>query len=116
MRLVYAYSLAVMLMLGLLIPLQASADTQNPEMSGRALYVRYQCWQCHGYEGQGGAGPRVATMQYPFDAFIRFVRFPNEMPAYSKELLSDDEVRRIFDFLASIPVPPEIKDIPALRD
>ncbi|MBT8098335.1 MAG: cytochrome c, partial [Gammaproteobacteria bacterium] len=83
---------------------------------GRSLYVRYQCWQCHGYEGQGGAAPRVATSQYPFEAFARFVRYPNEMPAYTQELLSDEQLLEIFNFLASIPLPPDIDDIPALRD
>lgn len=100
----------------LLMTTPALAEAEPSDMDGRALYVRFQCWQCHGYEGQGGAAPRVATLQYPFEAFARFVRYPNEMPAYTQELLSDEQLREIFNFLASIPVPPKIDDIPALRD
>lgn len=92
------------------------AESDPPATDGRSLYVRYQCWQCHGYEGQGGAAPRLATSRYPFEAFARFVRYPSVMPAYPLELLSDEELREIFEFLTSIPSPPEIDDLPALRD
>ena len=83
--------------------------------SGRELYLSYQCWQCHGYEGQGGAAARVAAMGYPYAAFTRFVRIPNAMPAYSPEMLSDDKLRLIYDFLNSVPEPPPLADIPLLR-
>lgn len=93
-----------------LAPLAAAAD------EGRNLYLEYQCWQCHGYEGQGGAAARVAPVDYPFAAFSRFVRFPNVMPAYPSELLSDADLRMIFDYLRSVDEPPPAEDIPALDD
>jgi mono/diheme cytochrome c family protein len=46
---------------------------------------------------------------------VRFVRYPNIMPAYTTELLSDDELRSIYEYLRSIPEPPPIEDIPALN-
>lgn len=91
---------------------QASEPTAT---DGRTLYMSYQCWQCHGYEGQGGPGPRLAAKAYPFEAFARFVRHPNLMPAYTSELLSDDKLRRIHDYVRSIAEPPSVEDIPALR-
>lgn len=95
------------------------ADAERHDQSadaGQELFLRYQCWQCHGYEGQGGGAARVAPTQYPYEAFVRFVRYPNIMPAYTTELLSDDELRSIYEYLRSIPEPPPIEDIPALND
>ena len=58
-------------------------------MAGQLLYESYQCWQCHSYQGQGGAhGPRIAPTLYPFEAFVQFVRRTNLMPAYSPNVLS----------------------------
>ena len=91
----------------------ASADEHS---EGRDLYLKFQCWQCHGYEGQGGAAPRVAPTAYPYEAFIRFVRYPNVMPAYTTELLSDEDLRSIYAFLQSIEAPLPLEDIPALDD
>ena len=83
---------------------------------GRELYLSYQCWQCHGYEGQGGAAARIASKAYPFDAFARFVRHPDLMPAYTPGLLSDENLRLIYEYVRSIPVPPLLEDIPELKD
>lgn len=83
---------------------------------GRELFETYQCWQCHGFEGQGGAALRVAPMVYPFEAFMQLVRHTNVMPAYSPNALSDENLRLIWDYLRSRPEPPAVEDIPALRD
>ncbi len=94
--------------------LPAAADETVDE--GRELYLSFQCWQCHGYEGQGGAAARIASISYPVEAFARFLRNPKVMPAYPPSMLSDDEVRLIYDYVRSIPEPPALEDIPALRD
>ena len=91
-------------------------EPTESEIGGRDLYRRYQCWQCHGYEGQGGAAARLATQDYPFEAFEQIVRRPNLMPAYTSELLSDKKLRSIYDYVRSIPEPPALEDIPVLRD
>lgn len=84
---------------------------------GRSLFIDYGCWQCHGYEGQGGAsGPRVAPTMLPFVAFEQFVRRPvNVMPAYAPGNLPDEALRAIYAFLGEVEEPPAIEDIPALR-
>lgn len=94
----------------------AAEESGGAATDGRALFMTYQCWQCHGYEAQGGAAPRLAAKQYPYEAFARFLRHPNQMPAYPPALLSDAELRRIFDFVRSIPEPPPLQDIPALLE
>lgn len=86
------------------------------DANGRELYVKYQCWQCHGYEGQGGGAARIASTAYPFDAFARFVRHPDLMPAYPPGQLSDEKLRLIYEYVRSIPDPPLLEDIPALQD
>ena len=93
------------------------AEALDPALrKGRELYMSYQCWQCHGYVGQGGAAARIATTSYPFKAFAIFVRRPNLMPAYPANLLDDDELRLIYDYVRSIPAPPLLENIPELRD
>ena len=92
---------------------EESTSTAN---TGRELYMNYQCWQCHGYEGQGGAAARIATTAYPFEAFAEFLRRPNVMPAYPPNLLDDDELRLIYEYVRSIPAPPSLEEIPELKD
>jgi ubiquinol-cytochrome c reductase cytochrome c subunit len=91
-----------------------AAPAQPP--NGEALFVANGCYQCHGYVGQGGAGPRLAPTAYPYEAFDRLVRRPsNEMPAYAAEVLSADALRAIYAYLRSIPEPPAMADIAILR-
>jgi ubiquinol-cytochrome c reductase cytochrome c subunit len=84
---------------------------------GRERYVTYGCWQCHGYEGQGGvAGPRLAPTLLPYVAFEQLVRRPgNVMPAYAPSALSDGDLEAIYAFLQSVKKPPVLEQIPALR-
>ena len=92
-----------------------AADGDDSTANGRDLYLSQQCWQCHGYEGQGGAAARIASVEYPFDAFALFVRYPNQMPAYPANLLSDEKLRLIYEYVRSIPEPPPLDDIPELE-
>ena len=93
-----------------------SQETGDDVREGRALYVSQQCWQCHGYEGQGGvAGGRIAPTPYPYAAFARLVRFTNLMPAYSPRVLSDEQLRLIYAYVRSIPEPPALEEIPELN-
>ncbi len=91
-------------------------ESKSAKSNGRELYLDYQCWQCHGYEGQGGGAARIASTAYPFDTFARFVRHPDLMPAYPPKQLSDDKLRLIYEYVRSIPEPPPLADIPALQD
>jgi ubiquinol-cytochrome c reductase cytochrome c subunit len=78
----------------------------EPAPGDRALFVKYGCYQCHGYEGQGGEALRVAPSPYPFEAFAVRVRKPvNEMPAYAPEVLSDADLQAIYRYLRAIPEP-----------
>ena len=92
-----------------------SQDSDEAVRDGRALYESHQCWQCHGYEGQGSvAGVRIAPTLYPFEAFSRLVRHTNIMPAYSPNVLTEEQLRLIYAYVRSIPEPPPLDEIPEL--
>ena len=48
----------------------AAAAFAQPPRDDRALYVNYGCYQCHGYEGQGGEASRIAPTAYPLETFV----------------------------------------------
>ena len=82
-----------------------------------ATFVSYGCYQCHGYAGQGtNSGPRLSAAM-PYEAFQQIVRFPyGGMPAYPRELLSDEVLRAIYSYIENLPPAPELKSLPLLYD
>lgn len=84
--------------------------------NGKKLFVKDGCYQCHGYQGQGGvAGARLAPRPIALVALIAYVRHPTgQMPPYTAKVLSDAELADIHAYLASIPTPPAAKNIPLL--
>ena len=88
----------------------------SPE-KGRTAYVKNGCWQCHGYEGQGGAaGPKLAPGPMAFDVMEGFIRYTNgAMPPYPKAVLSDADFADIHAYLVSIPKAKDYKSIPLLN-
>ena len=98
----------------------ASAPIPTPPAgdaaTGKKLFVKLGCWTCHGYEGQGGAGPRIAPRPLARAAFTRYVRRPPErMPNYPEKVVSDEELGHIHAYLESRPAPPPIDSIPLLQ-
>jgi mono/diheme cytochrome c family protein len=95
-----------------------SGDTGGNADTGRRLYDKYGCYECHGYEGQGGgsAGPRIGPDPIPLSALITYVREPSrEMPPYSDKVVSDKDLTDIYEFLKSLPHPPAASSNPLLR-
>lgn len=107
-----------LLPLGILLAMQSltalAQDTSADAREGKELFTANQCWQCHGHEGQGGAAVRIAPTLYPFIAFSQFVRHTNLMPAYSPNVLPDEQLRKIFEYVRTMPEPPAVEDIPEL--
>jgi ubiquinol-cytochrome c reductase cytochrome c subunit len=97
-------------------PATQPATAGNAE-TGKKLFVSYGCWQCHGYEGQGGAaGPRLAPRPLPFAGFSRYVRRPtNQMPPYTAKVVPDSDLEHIHAYLMSRPAPPAASSIPLLK-
>jgi len=83
---------------------------------GKALFVRNGCFQCHNYEGHGGAaGVRLAPNPIPFRGFLAYVRAPRgEMPPYTPKVMSDQELADVYAFLQSKPRLAAVSNIPLL--
>jgi len=102
---------AAALMLGVGSAVAASAE------KGRIGFVQHGCWQCHGYQGQGGVtGPKLGPDPIPFETLSNFVRTTNRaMPPYREEILSNEDLSDIYAYLQSIPRGPDPKSIPLLN-
>jgi ubiquinol-cytochrome c reductase cytochrome c subunit len=120
MRLVVALSgfLITASVLGAQSPGPAPGAQGTPSGSiehGKKIYSSYGCYQCHGYEAQGGAGPRLAPRPMLFVAFLKYVRLPTgQMPPYTSKVVSDQELADMYAFLLTIPEPPAVDTIPIL--
>jgi mono/diheme cytochrome c family protein len=90
---------------------------QGNAANGRKLFVSFGCYQCHGYEAQGGsAGPRLAPRPIAYAQFMKYVRHPtNEMPPFTEKIVKDAELTDIYAFLRAQPAPPDLDKIPLLK-
>ena len=93
-----------------------SATPNGNAQNGKKIFSSYGCYQCHGYEAQGGPGPRLAPRPMAFAALSKYVRHPTgEMPPYTTKVVSDKELADIYAFLLSVPPPPSVQSIPLLN-
>jgi mono/diheme cytochrome c family protein len=86
---------------------------------GKAAFMKYGCWQCHGTEGQGSAitsaGKVLAPDPLPLESFSAFVRTTNRaMPPYSEAILPNEDLADMHAYLSTIPKPKDAKNIPLL--
>jgi mono/diheme cytochrome c family protein len=110
-----------------LLCLATAAAAQSPRSerasiaNGEATYLRIGCQACHGTVGHGGAARRLAPNTLPLPAFAAWVRngtpgwsFATGMPAFPPGVVSDMELADIRTYLASLPAPRPVADIPLL--
>jgi mono/diheme cytochrome c family protein len=104
----------------------ASAQDQQQDqpagdpVNGKRVYLADGCFECHGRSGQGGAmnyqTPALAKLELPVESFVAFLRAaPNDMPAFSADVLSDRDAADIYAFLQSLPGRQPVKDFPLLN-
>jgi mono/diheme cytochrome c family protein len=94
------------------LPAAPAGNAQN----GKKLFANVGCYQCHGFEGQGGVGPRLAPRPIAFATFSKYLRQPTgEMPPYTAKVVSDKDLADVYSFLQSIPEPPSPESISILR-
>lgn len=93
----------------------AAAPPGNAD-TGKALFLKNGCYQCHGTEGQGGAaGPRLAPDPIPFRAIEAYVRAPRgDMPPYTAKVMSEQQLADIYAYLKARPRPPALENLPLL--
>jgi mono/diheme cytochrome c family protein len=106
--------------LAALLLAQFAAFGQNAQGSaenGHKIFLKNGCYSCHGYDGHGGVGAKLAPKPIAAVAFIAYVRHPapGGMPTYSAKVMSDAELTDVWAYLRSIPEPPAVKDIPLLN-
>ena len=72
---------------------------------GKALFMKQNCYYCHGTTGQGGRdGARIAQTALNLQGVMRYVRKPTGgMPAFTEKILSDQELTDIYAYLKSLP-------------
>jgi ubiquinol-cytochrome c reductase cytochrome c subunit len=109
-------------MISLFTASSAFAQDQAPSGSveaGYKAFMKYQCYTCHGTIGQGGdrgTGPKLAPNPFPWAGFEHQVRTPRQdMPAYRKQHVSDQELADIYAYVRSIKPSPDVKSIPLLK-
>ena len=95
---------------------QNAAPAGNAE-NGKKLWAKDNCYSCHGFDGHGGAGAKIAPKPIALQGFIAIVRKPpkSNMPTFSSKVISDADLRDMWAYLNSIPATPDAKDIPLLN-
>jgi mono/diheme cytochrome c family protein len=96
---------------------QDGAAPKGDPVHGKKVYVADGCWQCHGYQGQGGAAPKLAPTPLPYEAIYRQLRKPRaRMPIYTRHTTPDQDVADIYAYLQSMPKAKTVAEIPDLAD
>jgi len=95
-------------------------DAPGNAANGKQVYLKLRCFTCHGRAGQGGAfnypAPALAAIELPVEAFQAFLREPpNDMPAFSTAVLSDQDAADLWTWLHSLPGRKPAKDFPLLN-
>jgi mono/diheme cytochrome c family protein len=110
------YVLWIVLIAAPVLGAPQTAPSGNAE-KGRQLFMKQNCYYCHGTGGQGGRdGARIAQTALNLQGLMRYVRKPTgAMPAFTEKILSDQELTDIYAYLKSLPVAKQVKDIPLLE-
>ncbi len=109
----------ILLFLVIAMPAVASGQsaTGGNADNGKRLFMKQNCYYCHGTTGQGGRdGARITQTALNAQGLIRYVRKPTGgMPAFTEKILSDQELTDIYAYLKSLPAAKAPKDIPLLE-
>jgi ubiquinol-cytochrome c reductase cytochrome c subunit len=84
---------------------------------GKADFLRYGCYECHGTVGQGnyGTGAKLAPHPIPWAAVNAYVRKPGgNMPSFSEKILPTSDLADIYAYLSSIPAGKTYNQLPLL--
>ncbi len=112
MRTLVVVSIAAALLSG-----AAYAQGQGNAERGKEMFMRYGCYTCHGFEGQGVPGRKLAPNPLPYAAFSAFVRTsPGEMPTFTSKTLPDQDLVDIHTYLSTKPATPNPASVPLLQE
>ena len=83
----------------------AQAGGQGTKPPGQVAFDRV-CRVCHGAEGRGDAAPRLVPFDLEYDEVLAIVRYGRgEMPPQSADVVTDEDVAAIVDYLKSLSRP-----------
>jgi cytochrome c553 len=99
---------------------QTSAPSPPPgdAARGKAAFVTFGCYECHGTMAQGNltTAPHLAPHPLPWAAVSAYVRKPaGQMPSFDAKVLPDKDLADIYAFLQSIPAAKSPAQIPQLN-
>ena len=86
---------------------------------GKANFLSYGCYECHGTVGEGnyGTGAKIAPHPPPWAEVSAYVRKPaGDMPSFSVAILPDKDLADIYAYLQSIPEGKPYTQLPILND
>lgn len=87
---------------------QAVGDAER----GARLFTELPCSGCHGAQAQGQFGPALAGTDLSYEAVRRQVRSPrDQMPAFSPERVSDQDLRDIYAWLRTLAPPAPTRSV-----
>jgi len=102
-------------LIALAMTLQANPAPTGNAKNGAELFLKYSCYSCHLYNGQGsGNGPRLVPLPLTLARFTAFVRNPGRMPPYTEKVLTDAQLADLFAYIKSLPGSPSPQNIPLL--
>jgi mono/diheme cytochrome c family protein len=99
-----------------------AADTSTSRVAnGKRLFLADGCFECHGRVGEGGAfnGPAPAlagifSRRSSIEIIAAVRKGPNDMPAYTEKVLSNQELGDIIAYIRSLSGPTDPKKYPLL--
>jgi mono/diheme cytochrome c family protein len=102
-----------------------AAAAQTPAgdaKKGKDVFVKFGCFGCHDYSGQGGngaaTGPRLIGLPMTQPAFIAYLRSPSRpqnMPPYTSKVMTDAQAADLYAYIKTFQPAPAAKDIPLLN-
>src|SRR6266481_4782470 len=97
--------LLVLVIAAISLPSLVHAQAGGNAETGKKLFLKQNCYYCHGTTGQGGRdGARIAQTPLNLQGVIRYVRRPaGGMPAFTEKILTDQELTDIYAYLKSLP-------------
>ena len=94
-----------------------AGPTGADPVRGKANFMKYGCYECHGTVAQGNymGIPHLAPHPLPYAALVGYIRRPSgQMPSYSLAILPDKDAADIWAYLSSIPAGKAAAEIPLL--
>ena len=92
---------ALLVIVGLALTAYTAAQSKEPH-AGQAPYDK-SCKVCHGPEGEGNAAPTLVPFEMEYEELLIKVREGGgEMPPFSENRVSDDDVKLIAAYLKSL--------------